>query len=411
MTPKILPTLWQCFSQKASLKKLTVKFPSTRDPRPMSVAPPIPSLEYLHIHDMDPLCYADDISSLLLGSKKLRNLKLHWSPRMRREREPSINPVAYFGKCEQADYFIPLKSFSVANMFISSSSFTRPICDMNLIEEVDVLNCSGGPDDSAATAFMEDESWKKAPKCGMPKLKSLRTDKISKSQLQFLETFGGLEKLYLINPYASRQYVSNGTANGNGICIPPSFTPSPLSPVSSDSSPGKTDPCLSGLKEAYLGIITKVHGPTLKHLLLPPQWRLNNDDIAIIVRRCPNLEQLAIGVEFASFQHLRLLLPFLTKLKAVRFLSNPEDPTFAEKMRELDNNGLHENKIGEQSANSEWSLVRWMELGRDDCIFELGSRYAYVNEDGTTVPRRAVTRRSRSAVADLGIWKMDSFEI
>ena len=41
------------------------------------------------------------------------------------------------------------------------------------------------------------------------------------------------------------------------------------------------------------------------------------------MRRCPNLEQLGIAVEDGECDCLALLLPFLSKLKAIRFLIDP----------------------------------------------------------------------------------------
>lgn len=67
--------------------------------------------------DIDPLCYPDDISMLLLGSKKLEDLRLHFSPRMRREAECSLNLDTFFGRCLRAGYSIPLKHLGMQNFY------------------------------------------------------------------------------------------------------------------------------------------------------------------------------------------------------------------------------------------------------------------------------------------------------
>ena len=375
----------------------------------MTLAPPIPSLEYLHIHDIDPLCYADDISSLLLSSKNLRHLKLHWSPRMRREREPSIHPMAYFGKMEQVNYYIPLKTMAICNMFISNNEICRPVCDLSVIEEVTMLNSIVGVGDNGSTAFMESEPWRMHPSCVMPNIKSIRMDKVSPAQCESLADKRGLEKLYWVGPLSRGNTIQcNGPLIGGGTSI----TPYSLSPPSSHSSPGKVDcTSISALKDSYLDAVSK-NGATLKHLLLLPQWRLTNDDIAALVRLCPHLEELGFSVEFASFNHLRLLLPFLSKLKALRILANPDDASLTEKMRELDSEGCHEAKIAEHARNKEWSNVRYMELAGDDRIFELGDLYIDgFDEEGKEIVRRSVRRVPRSAVEHIAIWQKDSYEL
>ena len=414
----MLPTIWQGLAQKSSLKKLTVKFPSTRHPRPITLIPPIPNLEYLHLFDMDPLCYADDVSLLLLGSKKLRDLKLHWSPRMREAREPSIHKAAYFGRCVAANYSIPLRSASVQNLYAHHDNDCGNVIDLTKVSELTFLNSSGGINDDGATAFM-DGTWRQPDEATTPKqLKLLRIDKVSREQCEFISHIKGLEKLYLIGP----QCRARNTKDPSG-----SITPLPNSPASTTSSLNSSDMNnIVALKDDYIDAITRSHGPTLTHLLLLPQWRLTNDDIAIIVRQCPNLQQLGIGVEFDNFSHLRLLVPFLSKLTSLRLLGNPDDSSFVNKMRDLDEKGLHEEKIGEDTANREWSQLKFIELGADDQIFEIGSHASskeVMRKEGSVecegsrvgkakmVRRRPVTKRKWEDVQHIDIWKMDSPDI
>jgi len=424
LNTKMLPTVWQGLSQKMSLRKLTVRFPSVRHPRPITLVPPIPNLEYLHMYDIDPLCYADDISLLLLGSKKLRDLKLHWSPRMREAREPSIHKAAYFRRCVAANYQAPLRSIAIQNLYANHDSECGNVIDISHLRELTFLNSTGGANDDGATAFM-DGTWRKPDEALPPKLKMFRADKVSHQQCEFLSTITGLEKLYLIGPHSrARNDSSKDLSTSNGTTAPPL----PNSPVSSNtSSPSATDiNTITSLKSPYISAITKNHGATLTHLLLLPQWRLTDDDIAIIVRQCPKLQQLGLGVEFASFDHLRLLVPFLANLTSIRLLGNPDDPSFVNMMREMDEKGTHEEKIGEDTANQEWSRLRYMELGAEDLIFEIGKREVvgeYRSEGGwgkcggsggggkKSVWRRAVKKRGWEAVRDIEIWRMDSLDL
>ena len=85
---------------RTSLASLTIRCQTRRTPRPTTIISPLPNLKTLVVYDIDPLCYPDDISLLIFGSKKLENLKLHWSPRMRAAGEESVNLMSIFGREE-----------------------------------------------------------------------------------------------------------------------------------------------------------------------------------------------------------------------------------------------------------------------------------------------------------------------
>lgn len=412
LNTKMLPTVWQCLAQKPSLKRLTIKFPSSRDPRPMTVAPPIPSLESLHIHDIDPLCYPDDISVLLLGSKNLEHLILHWSTRMRDACEPSIHPAAYFGKCQAAQYKMRLKSISLSNLFASSAEFRDPIFECEVLEEATSLSSTPGiGNGSGANAFVEHGQYhdKRLP-CTMPKLRSIRTDKFNTAHSEILGQLSGLEKIYFVGPQVRGKCYTNGLIT-NGVSK--DITPFSQSPSSSSSSPGKSETTsLCILKDGYLDAITRSHGATLKHLLLLPQWRLTDTDLARMVRLCPNLEQLAMGTELAHLRHLELLLPFLTKLSAIRFLPNPDDGTFLDQMYQWDRDGTHAQSLSEECSKPEFGRMRWVDLGAENLIYELGPLYlAGQDENGSDVFRRPVMKAPSCAVKDIAIWKFDSYDV
>ena len=420
----MLPTVWQALAQRTRLTSLSVKFPSKRYPRPVTVVPPMTNLKSLKITDIDPLCYADDISYLLLGSKNLRHLTLHWSPRMRRICEPSTHLVTYFGKCEAAKYALPLKSLALQNLFTyDCGSFAEHI-DNDTIEEATFLNSAAGLNDSGSAAFL-DTDWRDATTQIMPKLKMLRVDKISRAQCNFIGMLRGLERLYLIGPRSKSSTLINDKSRENtssAVQTPPtSDTSSPGIMSSSTDTSNNSSSSLRSLQADFIDTIIRCHGPTLRHLLLIPQWHLKADDISLIIRHCPNLEQLGIGTEFANFKHLRLLIPFLPKLVALRFLGDGEGPgTFLETMRDLDNRGIHEEKIAIETVNREWSKLRYMELGARDIMFEVGGRYLVErtedmerigDEADKEVWKREVRRLGMDEVGEIDIWKMDSMVI
>ena len=374
---------------------------------------------------------------------------------MRSSREPSINVASYFGKIESSDYTMHLESMAIQNLYTFDSGVCGNLFEDDLIEEITMLNSSHGLDDDGSMSFMQN-SWGAAPINAYPSLKMLRVDKTTRAQAEFIGSIRGLERLYL---------VSNTSSNSNHLSAvptpPKSATPSPKDPLtngdtpptSTSSSSNKCSPhpfsstCLQALKPTFLDAIIKNHGSTLRHLLLLPQWRLTADDISRIIRSCPNLEQLAIGTEFENFKHLRLLVPFLSKLKVLRFLPGVDDSSgsdenatntttncaynndngggregyvgvsggrFQDMMRELDAKGLHMQKIGEECVNDQWSSMRYMELGGPDLIFEIGKKFVVEGtkgDDGREVRRREVMRRSIEEVGHIDIWRLDSIDI
>ena len=376
----------------------------------MCLAPAIPTLTDLFIHDIDPLCYADDISFLLLGSTNLRHLKLHWSPRMRQCNEPSVHPAVYFGRIEAARIMMKLRSLSVCNLFTYKAEHCPNVFDPMTLESITFLNSTSALGDNGGTAFMDGEDWRSTPEWKMPNLRSFRVDRVSRTQCEFIANLAGLERLYLVGPQARASGITSAAD---------SPTPLPRSPESgtNTSSPSSTDSTsIVALKDAYLSTITSVHGPTLKHLLLLPQWRLSEDQIATIVRCCPNLEQIALGAEMGTFNQMRILIPFLKKITCVRILSNPDDPAFLDLMREKGRTGKHMQKMEEETIGPQWDHVRYFELGSDEMIYELGTRYKVQvpgeNEgEVQEVWKRPIKKVERGRVAHIPIFAMDSMDI
>ena len=402
LNTKMLPCLWQGLALKPTLAHLTIRFPSSKHPRPITLVPPLPNLISLKIYDIDPLCYADDVSLLILNAHRLEDLKLIWSPRMREAREPSISLDAFFGRLIAANRQLSLRSLAIKNLYTHNDDACQKMFARTALEEITYINSVRGSREESETVFLEPR-LRMSDVNPVPSLKMVRIDKVSRQQLDFLGAFKGLERLYLVGP----QSPSKGQYGGiNSV----SQTPFPNSPASSTNSP-INDSGLPGLKDEYLNAITKNHGKTLRHLLLMPHWRLSSDDIALIVRHCPNLEQLGVGVEFNNFLNMRLLVPFLSKLTALRVLDNPDDTAFSQKMKELDDSRRHEEKIGNDPKGAEW-ILRWMGLG--DLLFEIGRpRDSMSADEGNEENRyrRPVWKRPLSAANHIEIFGLDSLDI
>lgn len=402
----MLPTVWQGLVLRSNLTHLTIRYPSRRTPQPIALVPPLPNLKSLKLYDIDPLCYGDDVSSLIRDSKKLQDLKLIWNPRMRAACEPSVSLGAFFSQMVAAGTGPPIRKLAFKNLYaINDTTFAQQPFKMHL-EEFTFINSIAGACDEADAVFFE-HTWRPVPVRPAPNMKMVRTDKVTRQQVDYLSNSTGLEKLYLIGP--RRMNGINGINGINGVS-PQNSVAFPNSPVSSTNSPS-SDAAVISLKDEYLDAVIKHHGSTLRHLLLTPCWRLNSDEIAFIVRHCPNLEQLGIGVEFCDFPNLRLLVPFLPKLTAFRILDNPDDSAFSEKMKALDEIGGHEEKLSTATQSSDWS-IKWMGLG--DLLFEIGELEEHVveSEQGPLkVSKRRVWKRPLSAAQHVEIFGLDSLEV
>ena len=378
----MLPNVWQGLVQRPRLVSLKVDYPTLRLPRLTTMVPPMPHLKSLHLKNLDPLCYPDNFSLLILRSKKLEDLKLHWSPRMREAREPSVNLHTYFGKCLAAKYQIPLKHLSFQNLFAFNEDGFQDIVDSETIESFTLISSVGGDDDAAEIAFL-DSSWKTmGRKPATPKLRMLRGDKISSMNASLLTTFSGMERYYLVTgrKLQSHPYIENGsigTPGSNAVNGHGNISGS-ASPESTSQGTSSHNPCMamamnaqksqppftppaepnskSRLGKDYIENISKCHGSTLRHLLLMPQWRLSSDDLARLVRSCPNLEQLGFGMELANFNMLRLLIPFLPKLYAIRILDNVDDSSVTNLVSWL-GHAWHHETLGHEMGKLDYDMV------------------------------------------------------
>lgn len=390
----MLPTMWRGLADKSTLTALTVRFPSQRHGRPVALVPPMPNLKSLRLYDIDPLCYADDVSLLLLEAKKLEELILVWSPRMLDAREPSISLDSFFAKLIAAPHTLPMKRTAVKNLYTINNIVCSNIFDCTSMEEVAFINSIGGSGDDSMSAFL-DTSWRPSKADHMPNLKIIRVDRVARQQLEYFREIKALERVYLIGPKTALK--EQGSVSGILPNSPPSTnTNSPIHDCSTKS-----------LKDEYLETLARYHGKSLRHLLLMPQWRLSADDIALIVSHCPNLEQLGLGVEFANLSSLRSLIPFLENLTALRLLDNPEDKSFAEKMRIVNREDCHEMMENEMLGKLEWLEVA-------GTLFEVGNRelqHGGPATDGNEVRRSRVWTRPSGAADHVEIFGLDSHDV
>ncbi|KAJ5745886.1 hypothetical protein N7520_011068 [Penicillium odoratum] len=328
LNTKMLDTVYTGLTQLSRLHNLTIRFPSTRHPQPTNVLPPMPHLRTLKITNIDPLCYPDDISTLLWKSKKLRELVLHWSPRMRIAQEPSVSLSSYFRKSIAAKQPLPLKKLSFHNLYAFHSDEFTFAFDPSTVEDVTFL--SGTDNSSLMNTFVE-QSWPTMPPHKTFKLKSIRMDVVSKRNAEFMGNFKGLERIYFVNVTSDNPDCLNSARltnpSASSAVTPPVFE-SPRgapngttaqSPATMPSPATQTNLILGG-RDSYLSNISMNHGASLRHLLLSAKWPLSTAMVARLVHACPNLEQLGLATDFSSMESVGMLVPFLRKLRALRFM-------------------------------------------------------------------------------------------
>ncbi|KAI4118684.1 MAG: hypothetical protein LQ338_007361 [Usnochroma carphineum] len=378
LNTKMLPTVWQHLAH-SQIKSLTVRFPTSRNPRPVTVVPPIPNLVSLKLLDVDPLCYVDDVSLLFAGSKKLRELRIVWSPRMREEKEPSINLHTMFARCRAPDQTLKLTTIAIKNLFTHGDGACADYYDPSCLEDLIVINCTGGFGDPGASAFVDNPFRKTSPP--LPRLKSVRGDKPSKENVRLLTHIRGLEKLYIIGV--------KKTSPRNGF---------PPRELNADS-----------LRDQHIEVITRNHGQTLRHLLLPCQWLLTFDHIQRIAQSCLNLEQLAFAATPYHFTSIAGFLRSLPMLTAIRLLEYPYANPLVEQIHEFED--FHAKRCVDMMVDEggQTHMPRWIEIG--DQLFEI-SQVIEQQEDSEMVhPRRRIRERDRESVEDIDIWNLDSLEI
>ncbi len=310
LNAKPMPTLYQGLSAKSTLKSLTVKSPAQRQARPVCLVPPMPSLQALRVTDLDPLNYPDDFSLLLLESKRLEELNLHWSPRMREQGEPSVNLGTLLGRCIAAGYQMQLKRIGLQNLYAMNHGELYATVSVETIERISFLNVI---DSKNPKTIFFDRTWIHGGMKQLPKhLKMMRGDGVDRSHAERLSHMSGLEELYFI----SKDHISRNTtpkdsaANGNASSGVSPSTPRNSQPPTPSRSPEES----VALASDYLAVLTQHHSQTLRKVLLSDQWHLGQSAVSNLLRSCPNLEQLGLALEDGSPSSMRSVMPLAPNL-------------------------------------------------------------------------------------------------
>ena len=438
----MLPNVWAGLASKPNLKSLTIRFPNRRLPSPSLTAPTFPSLNYLKITDIDPLCYPDNISELLFTSRKIEYLYLHFSPRMRLEREPSINIHSLFGKVRTSDYRMHLKIFCMQNLYAQNDGNYRDLYVPELMEEFVLIDSAGGANDDASLSFV---SGPPVHLPSMERLHTLRGNKVSRRHCQIMSKLAKtLQRYFLISgrelrdrpftltPPSQAGDVSqsstpntlpydNNTPSVNGAT--PRSLPDHATTASGGyrrsssivaSSPGSTnnDGPVIALGPFYLETICACYGNTMTHLLLLPQWRLSDANLDKLAKSCPGLRQLGAATDSPPLDVLRIMANALPGLTAIRILDYPEGTDITDAAVALGTD-WYEQRLGlEKWAQPGRGKLRWIGIG--ELAFEVASDArsgAEVEVDGERRWWRNVRRVPLKRVRDVDIWAKDRLVI
>jgi hypothetical protein len=468
---RIQPNVYSGLAKLARLETLWLRFPSSRSPQPAYEIPPLPTIKSLTWTHYDPLCYPDDISTLLFHATKLENLTMHFSPRMREQGEPSVMLTHFFRKNIAAKRKLRLKSMGVYNL-LNSADPTECLYAVETtgIEHFTTVNTFGLDEDApvvdggsrfASAAHFIDRTWHMIVKAEehAPRPKSMRVDHLHRRHAQDLGKFVGLEKLYLINARYKQNSSSGVPLNGHSESSPESTDLSPYHKAATDdvrssrNTPVRTMSASAAasisLRDLYLDNICNVCGPTLKHLILPARWPLPTPITARLIRSCPNLTQLAAALdclEDSQTEVLKLLVPFLSDLWAIRILAPLGQEACGQEGRknvesydkfvnipdyvheEMISSTLAERSGGPGAQSTDFAKLRYIGLGWkvwevgpvvEEVVGRNGDRDEGYEEDGTdgqtktpkVVYKRRLKRIDEKDVQHVEIWKMDSLDI
>lgn len=319
---------------------------------------------------------------------------------MRDALELSVQLNSYFGRCMAAGHKIPVQHIAFQNLYAPQTEDFEKIFDPERVRAITMINTLAGAGDGVETTFVDD-TWRMKPPKFIRNLTSMRQDRWSRMHCKTLGNFTGLESLYLLDSKKETRDSPYGVINGGRSQGASPGTPS--TPASGSGSAAMS------LGRDYIEVLSTNHGQTLRQLLLAAQWRLGSDDIAKLVRSCPNLEQLGIGLEKNDFDLFRLLLPFLPKLVAIRILDNPDTSAFSQELKAYPDE-FHENMMTENLCKREHRSLRW--VGLCDMVFRVGKLLPLGDvENGEESFTRIVKRVSPHVVQDVEIWALDSLGI
>jgi len=368
------------------------------------------SLKKLKITHVDPLCYPDDISLLLLQSRKLEELRIAWSPRMRDEGEPSINIQTIFGRCLRANYRLPVQEVALQNLFAPNNTEFDSLFDAKKLARFSFLNCVSAND--PVTVFIDDTWRLKANKeSPVTNLKMLRIDAVDREMAGHLARHHGLEEFYLVNAKRIRSRSSSAFRSPGGVAGTATAAHSPATPITPMSMQE-----VAATASEFIANITHSHGGTMRKLLLSERWQLNESSAVHLAKSCPKLEQIGLALDDRGFDILRAMVTHAPNLVAIRVLVERESE-FWDRVQGMEDE-MHVLPLRLELGRPQYRNVRW--IGLADRYFEVGGLVENEMEwEGTeweavgAKPRyvREVRAVEWERIKGVEVWGMDTQEM
>lgn len=448
---KLQPNVYTGLAALKNLKELWLRFPSSRAPQKIVEVPALVVLEKFTFTDYDPLCFPDDVSGVLVGARGLRELQMHFSPRMRKEGEVSVQLSWLLRRNINSRRKMRLKKMGLYNLFARAEGDEMgEAVEVEGLEELVSLNSFGGDEGAdvlgrLAMGFV-DGTWQedlKGVKFGV--VKSIRMDCLHRGHGVGIGK--GLERLYLVNARYGMERITVGESPEAGVESSPSVNsgsvngsaPTNGSWTGTNTNSNRNTPATNTttstmtstnkLKELYFDQICEQAGPTLKHLIFPARWGLSIHQMARLIRSCPNLTQLSCYFDCVKFEMLRMLVPFLSKLWAIRLIV-PDSPPGELNCREgvgqwthlMNDIEHHERKMRIELAKGDFQQLKYVGLGKNiwevQGIEEVVEKVPVeVEDDGSpvyrdeVVLRRTLKRLTEEDVRHVEIWSYDTLDV
>jgi hypothetical protein len=428
---KPLKTLYQGLTTRDTLTYLTIKFPSSRTPRPSICVPPMQNLKGFAAIDIDPLCYPDDISHVIAYSPKLIDLRLHFAPRMRRMAEPSLNMEMFFGQAFKSGKPLKLKHVGGQNWFGRNTLEVGAVMSQAGCDSMCFLDFFGGVHGGDANVYV-DETWKIMPPDFKLYYRTMRFNEFEPTHIGMVKLSECIEKVYIVGdrtgappisstssfqPPSSKADVDYITPEDSPSSAPGSTSVSASTATTATASTNSTNSTpdtrssdrlatVASLGPLFLEAFTTGHGNTLQHFLLPPEWRLTALEVTDLVRACPNLTQLGVAFADDTFDTLRLILPVAPKLYALRIL----DPDGTRAMTTISDAEVAAF-VGFAAYDHNATHLRWFgDFGR---FWKIGRDFEAFCEDGSgrTEMCKIVRSVPKEEVADVEMWKLDTLDV
>jgi hypothetical protein len=418
LNTKPLNTVYQGLVNRSStLTSFTLRSQTKRIPRPTTIISPMPNLKTLVVYDIDPLCYPDDVSLMLLIAKKLENLKLHWSPRMREMGEESANLMTIFGRCVTAKSRLPVKRLAIWNLYTRFIGEGLDfVMDQSCQEEVTVFNCMGNSD--PMTVFLDD-AWRVSNVQPIPpNLKMFRTDHTDKEQAITFGKFKGLERLYIVSKNGKEN--SKSTSSAATPTTPATAAPGMANGnTNAFTTPTMTENQCRSIGSEYLAAIQSNHR-TMQHLLLSDRWLISDNALYKLCQSCPNLEQLGFRCSVPPLESLRQIVTLVPKLWAIRMLVRPGSE-FADMVSSMDPE-MHAFVMATEFWRPEYRNLKYIGMG-DKLAYKLGgvvfppkiaANIPAGQENSMNAKRAGPMRKievvGRETLEKIEIWGMDTVE-